>query len=373
VRYLLLLAHRWTGLAMAGFLVVAGLTGSVLAFGDRLDAALNPDLFTAGPGPALPVLAAAERAHAVSLALLPDAPGAPLRLRLAGPVREELFLDPATGRELGRRPLAGCCLQRRSAVAFLLRLHETLTLGTPGRLLMGAVALLWTVDCVGGLMLTLPRARPLLAHWRQAWRVKRGASTFRLIFDLHRAGALWCWAALLVLAFSGAALSLHAELFRPAVTTLLPTTPTPTPASVATAPIGLADALGRAAAAWPGAAPRLLWAYRAGGTVVVASRADLREAEFFLGPDETVLDAGTGAVLARRRASDGRAGDLLLQAQFPLHSGRAGGLAGRLLVCAMGVATAGLSLTGFWIWWRKRAARRLAATRLRLTSMEHQP
>src|ERR1700754_1840183 len=55
IRPLLVLAHRWVGLALAVPLLVAGLTGSLLAFDDDLDAWLNPRLFRASPGAALPL------------------------------------------------------------------------------------------------------------------------------------------------------------------------------------------------------------------------------------------------------------------------------------------------------------------------------
>jgi uncharacterized iron-regulated membrane protein len=37
------------------------------------------------------------------------------------------------------------------------------------------------------------------------------------------------------------------------------------------------------------------------------------------------------------------------QAQFPLHSGRIIGLPGRIIICLLGLAVAGLSLTGVYI------------------------
>ena len=46
MRAALVRLHRWFGLALAAFLIVAGLTGSVIAFQRELDAALNPHLFT---------------------------------------------------------------------------------------------------------------------------------------------------------------------------------------------------------------------------------------------------------------------------------------------------------------------------------------
>ncbi len=43
-----MLAHRYAGLAMAGFLVLVGLTGSLLAFLPEIDQALTPHLFPPG-------------------------------------------------------------------------------------------------------------------------------------------------------------------------------------------------------------------------------------------------------------------------------------------------------------------------------------
>ena len=53
----------------------------------------------------------------------------------------------------------------------------------------------------------------------------------------------------------------------------------------------------------------------------------------------------------------GSTGDIFLQAQFPLHSGRILGLPGRILISAMGLVVAMLSATGLIIWLRKRRAR----------------
>lgn len=52
MRALLVLVHRYVGLVLAGFLLVAGLTGSLLAWNDALEAVLAPQLFraTAVPG-----------------------------------------------------------------------------------------------------------------------------------------------------------------------------------------------------------------------------------------------------------------------------------------------------------------------------------
>jgi len=50
-RQTFVLLHRWTGLAIAFFLVVASLTGILLAFEDELEVWLAPELQLAQPAP----------------------------------------------------------------------------------------------------------------------------------------------------------------------------------------------------------------------------------------------------------------------------------------------------------------------------------
>ena len=47
MRAFLVLLHRYIGLATALFLLMAGLTGSILAFNHELDEWLNPEFYTA--------------------------------------------------------------------------------------------------------------------------------------------------------------------------------------------------------------------------------------------------------------------------------------------------------------------------------------
>src|SRR5262245_25911156 len=169
---------------MAGFLVVAGLTGSVIVFEHELDRWLNPHLVVVEPrGEQLPpaeLHAIASRAvpgariDAINLrraadesAVFPVAPGeagAPLGFNV-------IHIDPYTGRVLGTRDLGSARFDREHIVAFLYRLHYTLALPEPwGRWLFGVVAVVWTLDCFVGAYLTFPRRRfRFLARWMPAW------------------------------------------------------------------------------------------------------------------------------------------------------------------------------------------------------------
>ena len=176
--------HRWVGLIIAGFLFVSGLTGAVISWDHELDEWLNPHLTEArASGPALPALDLAAqveardpRVLAAYVPLSPD-PGEALSVfvqpkvdpatgRLFEPGYNQVFLEPATGGELGRREWGQAWpVTRETLVSFLYKLHYTLHIPALwgidrwGVWLLGGVAVLWTFDCFVGFYLTLPARR----------------------------------------------------------------------------------------------------------------------------------------------------------------------------------------------------------------------
>ncbi len=81
----------------------------------------------------------------------------------------------------------------------------------------------------------------------------------------------------------------------------------------------------------------------------------------YYGDTRVFIDATTGESRGILRRGDGTAGDTLMMWQYPLHSGQAFGLAGRIVVFLAGLATALLSATGVVVWWSKRRRNRLSA------------
>lgn len=380
MRGMLLLLHRYIGLALASFLAVSGLTGSIIAFNHELDEALNPGLFAPpGVGPAL----APDRLRAIAEAAEPSlrvvylpvdlSAGHAAVLGAAG--REgsgledeyvELFLDPTDGVLLGQRIWGACCFSPSQLLPFLYRIHDTLLLPeTWGMLLLGVVAILWSLDCLVGLSLTLPRGRPRLRRWLGFWALKRRAGSYRRILDLHRAGALWFWAMLLVMAISGLSLTLHDQVFKPVVALVADLSPDPwepvaesaDPDSLP-APIGFTEAHriatehGRARS-WPTIPIGIYHAAKYHAYAVFFSDPGT-EHKAGLGGESLYLDDRTGAVLFADIPGSGTPGDIFLEAQLPLHSGMIAGLPGRIVVSATGLAVAMLSVTGVAIWVRKR-------------------
>lgn len=372
--------HRYAGLATALFLLVAGLSGALLAFNHELDAALNPAMLRVAaqarpalaPGELIQRVEAQLPAAQVRFVALNAAPDEAVRLRVAPNAKsavlgfDEVFADPYDGRVLGQRQWGAARLDSAHLLPFVYKLHRTLHLPDKwGVWLLGGVALIWLPGCLIGLYLTLPKGRPLLRKWWPAWRVKAGASGYRLNFDLHRAGGLWLWGVLMLIAVSGVYFNLKHELFRPTVSLFGTLTPEPEQTLPKRKPqpqprLTPDQALQRAATLLPPQAtdlrPAFLMWQPERGVYRVGFEQTGRGEAFRVRFEQVYLDSVSGALKARRGYDSGTRADAFLAWQFPLHSGQMFGLPGRLLVCLAGLATAMLALTGIVIWLKKRSA-----------------
>lgn len=378
-RWILVLFHRYVGLSIAGFLIVAGLTGSVLTFEPELDAALNPELFEA-PSSGRPPLSldaliarveGADPRVDVTAALLPLSSGESVMMRVApapgAPALgfDQIFVDPATGTVLGRRLWGTCCLARQNLIPFIYQLHLTLFLPpATGALLMGGVALAWLFDSLVGLKLAWPRRRTRGHGWRQALTVKRGSRGFRVWFDVHRMAGLWAFPLLIVLATTGVALNLRDEIAAPVLTLFSPLKAGVFDGDVAARPpatLNYSDAFQKARQVTGDEfeRPTIVYAYHVAefGVYGLAVTEPVGNPRNGLGPSWVYIDDRTGTVRDRDRMGRGSEADIFMQARLPLHSGRIAGDPGRVLVALLGLAVAILSATGVYIWWRKRRAR----------------
>jgi len=385
-RYAWMLAHRYVGLLMAGFLAVAGLTGSILAFGAEIDAWLNPHWFRVeSRGPALGLDRLAYRIEQADPAVRVDyithdgRPGhaafafvspQPGHADDAGtrPSYNQVFIDPISGAILGQRQRGACCLGAAHFVPFMLEVHRSLFIPAPwGRWLMGGIALLWLLDGFVGAYLTLPRSRPRWRKWGVAWKIKRGAGPYRLNFDLHRAGGLWPWGMLLALAMSSVYLNLRAEVFEPVVATFSPVSPFPQspvagPARAGGPLLNFETARKQADQhardwGWPYHVSGVTY-FRDQGTFLAMLWPAYENRGTGLGAPLLFYDAYTGHLLKADVPGAGSWGDQVIAVQFPLHSGQIAGLPGKIIVCLGGLLVAMLSATGVVIWQRKRRGRR---------------
>lgn len=411
MRRLLVVLHRWSGLMITGFLFVTGITGAIISWDHELDEWLNAHLTASrASGPARDALQLAqeleERHPQVQVAYAPLAiePGHALSFWVEPrvdphtgqrytPGFNQVFVDPFTGEELGKREWGAVWpVTRENFVSFLYKLHYSLHLPEMwgidrwGIWLLGIVALIWTLDCFTGLVLTLPSrrrsqesppdaeaaestSRSWWQRWSMAWKIRWRGGSYKLNYDLHRAGSLWTWALLFILAFTAFSLNLYREVFFPAMSLVSNVTPTPfdtrqpAPYDRPIVPkLDFRQAVERATRE----AQQRGWDAPAGSVFHSGDFGVYRIAFFHpeddhgaggVGHREIDLDSRDGRLLGERQPWQGTAADIFVQAQFPLHSGRILGLPGRILISVMGLVVAMLSVTGVYIWWRKRRAR----------------
>jgi uncharacterized iron-regulated membrane protein len=383
--------HRWFGLAVAGFLFLAGLTGAVIAWDHELDAWLNPSYFHARTdGPPLPAVKLAERLEAadprVQVTYLPLSvePGNTLVVRVQPRIDpatrapyaldfNEVSLDPATGAVQGRRMWGKPSLTRLNLIPCLYQFHYTLFLPTKaginlGIWVMGVVGMVWLFDGLIALALAFPN----LKSWRKSFvfRMKRGG--YALTFDLHRSGGVWLWGLLTIVALTSVSMNLAAPVVRPVVSLFSALAPDPFRSIVPGPRLTAGEAAAareRIVAAAPEAGRQEKLTAPPGGLFYVPTlgiygvgyfAAANSHGDAGLGNPWLIVDARSGKLIAAQVPGRGTMGDLFMQLQFPLHSGRIAGLAGRIAISVTGLCVAVLSVTGLLIWLKKARARRRA-------------
>jgi len=377
-------AHRYVGLALALFLTVAGLSGAVIAFTDEIDGWLNPHLRraatgvpTADPLDFVDLIEAADPRGMVTFASLAFQPGRSalyfVKPRIdpatGRPYRlgyNQVFADPVTGVILGRRQWGAFAFDRAHLLPAIYEIHYSLFL--PEALsgwFLGLLAAAWAIDCFVGASLTLPRARPRLGNWLRAWTLKPRAGPYRRTLDLHRAGGLWLWLVLLLLALTGFYLRVGDDTVRPLLLHFSSLTPSPyevrgdaeddvAPALPLRAVLPLATAE-RDRLGWTDAPTAASYDLHT-GIYAVAFQSG-RYAERAIGAPTVYVDGGDGRILGHSEPLTGTAADVIVDLPRPLHGGKLGGLPGRILVASAGLGTAMLSITGIALWIRKRRGR----------------
>ncbi len=384
--------HRWVGLLMAGFLILVGLTGSLLAFNVELERVFAPQLF-AKPRPGSAPLDLATlvqraqeqlpQAQVTSVTYQePDQVSVGFAARngtdgRAGPelAFDEFYVDPWTGNELGRRKRGDLSQGLINLMPFIYDLHWRLALGDLGQWTLGILALFWTVDCFGGFYLTLPpSSKEFWRRWKPAWLIKDNTSAYRLNFDLHRAGGLWFWALLFVFAWSSVMMDIR-PVYEWVMRGLFDYQDSPIDDLIMKAnatphdpKFGWREALEqgeRLVAAesekrgFVAGKPLSLGYFPQANIYLYEIRGsrDLFERSSKGGATSVAFDADSGDLVELLQPTGGHLGNTIESWLYALHMARVFGTPYRILVCMLGIVISMLSVTGIYIWWKKRAAR----------------
>ncbi len=357
MRKVLLQVHLVLGLAAGLFLVVLGLTGSVIAFEGDIDHWLHPGLWYVAEGGR--PLAEGELIAGVERRFAPARVGA-VELSQHGDLAQLMQLtdhssvtvNPYTGAMLGR------WMGPTRADVWLGYIHQIhLRLAKDGRAAWAPAGKIAVSYAGLALFLLAPTG---LVLW---WRTKRGsihwkASWFKVFFDAHQAigiyAGLFLWIAALtgmLIGFPSGEKAIYAVTHSGPPKFTRPPASTPIPGAV---PIGVDRAIAVAQQAIPNAAvDLLLLPLNPQGAYQVILRV----------PEETsgsahssvVVDQFSGQPLAVHNFLTDSEGYRWIRFNRSIHTGDIGGLAGHLVMSLSSLLLVAMAITGVVIWLKKLA------------------
>jgi len=388
--------HRWSGLFLVVFLLVAGITGGVLSFRWEIDRAINPHLFSvapqAGSMPYKALIGAVEQRYPdaiVSNIVIPktpqDAAIVYIKSRMDAHVAHvhvpgmksmvefnQIFVDPYSGKILGQRSTTRFVPSWENLVPDIARLHFSLFLDETGAWLMGVCAVVWFLATFLGLALTWPVAWKSLRSWKQLMSLRADNGSYKLNYDLHRTANLVTLPILVVVAFTSIYLNLP-NLVKPVVKTFSPlsgavTVPSAGHMDLATPRVPVEQVIAAARNSLPGARVHSVGQDFVKGLYGV--RMQLPGDVSPTGNNTIYVRMTDGQVVFQRKLSEATGGDVFLAWQWPLHTGGAFGLIGQCLILIGAVALVTVCVTGFNVWLRKQRSKRQHSFRRQVAAGE---
>jgi uncharacterized iron-regulated membrane protein len=388
-------AHRWIGIIAGVYLVIAGVTGSILAFWQDIDEWLNRDIMSvAVPAPDAPyrplsdIIAAARAAmppealkpgapsvikmprHAGEAALMPYILGLPDKATLDEARRtkklpnidfsriesHDVFVDPyravVTGERLSSKGLNPFSLP---FIQMVNQLHLGLWIPFVGGLITAILALFLLISAVDGIVLWWPKS----GKWKGALTFKRNASTERFVFDLHKIVGVYFGVVLLVSIFSGMYMNFKPP-WRALVSLVSPLHEMhkdlhSQPANGRN-PLSADEAVAIVDRIFPdGKLQYVQLPTSEDGVFTIGKRIDGEVNEVGT-RRKLIIDQFNGVVLDKEDPREYGAGDKFFEWQYPLHSGEAFGNYGRAFMVFFGLVPVTLYVTGFIRWRHKRRA-----------------
>jgi uncharacterized iron-regulated membrane protein len=343
MRKLVLNLHLYTALIMGVFIVILGVTGSIMAFEDQIDHVTHPHLFFVTPQArplALAELAtAATRRFPGEEALFFGMSASPNLSYYVAFDSGNVYVDPYTGEVLGVR-------NGPTWLSYVHQFHLRLSAGDVGKKFVAWVGVVTLFLLLSGLYLWWPLKRAT---------IKWDAAPKRLWFDVHSAVGIFSLVFLLLLTVTGIVIGFesvstpfffiitHSEPLRTSVRA------TARPGVVRLTPDQAVDA---ARAAVPGATPIAVNVPGPTGVYRVALRypEDLTPG----GRSRVFVDPYGGAILQAESSRRTAAGTRMVNANRAIHTGDIYGLPSKAVMSIASLMAALQVFSGVMLWWKRR-------------------
>jgi len=342
VRRILFQLHLAAATVAGVFIVVLGLTGSVMAFEDELDRLTHPRLFRVVPeGSPLPLDVLRARAAAVQ-------PGKPVVGYGFGVTPDLAWWVSVGGAQIFVNEYTGEILGVRSGQTWLAQIHQLhlrLLAGDTGRTIVAWAGLVMLFLTASGLYLWWPVKRIAInvaAGGRRAW------------FDVHNAVGVLTLAFLFVLALTGSVIGFE-RFTTPWLYGMTGSAPVPGAAAVVprsgVAPVTPDEAVAIARATLPGAVPI--------GVNVPGPKAAYRVALRYPedrtpgGRSRVYVDPYGGAVVRAESSRTTAAGTRLINLNRAIHTGDVFGFTSKTVMSLTSLAAVLQAFSGLMMWIRR--------------------
>ena len=347
MRKLIFTLHLYTALVAGIFVVILGVTGSIMAFEDDLDRVFNPKLFTVPVGSQkLPIRRVLDSLKAA----FPGQPfnglhvgSKPDEAYYAGVKGGQVFVNPYTGQVLGTRPVP-------TPLGTIHQIHLRLSIGPAGKTIVNVVAfvLVWLV--ISGIYLWWPLKRA---------KIKFGASIRRMIFDTHNAVGIFSALFLLAAGLSGIVIHFDGDIgerLNEAFHAKAPLRMVPSTPGEGARPISPDDAIADALAALPGTSTI---AFNAPNGPKGSYYVSLRFPEDLTpgGRSWVVVDQYSGKPLFIENSRTAPAGTWTIIQNRAIHTGDIFGYPTKVLMAVSCCLLIIQAITGYYMWLKKLRTR----------------
>lgn len=351
MRKLIFNLHLYLALAAAAFVILMGLTGSIMAFEQEIDRLLHRKLAYVTPG-----------AHALSLTeigaiVAKSFPGERIQAYFPSAAPDlscyvflgksgAVYLNPYTGQVLGVRP------NKLEFLDYVHQLHIRLAWqrpSDPGKKIMSWAGVAMLLLLLSGLFLWWPLKR---------FRVRR-ASGRPFWFDLHNTVGIFSLLFLFVLTVTGIMIGFE-RTTTPMLYKLTGSKPSEMPKTVpapppGAQPISVDQAVEIARNTLPGAAPLYVLIPGPRGAYRIALRypEDLTPG----GRSRVIVDQYTGQVLFAEGSRTAPAGARLVNANRAIHTGDIFGIPSKIVMSLASLLLVLQAASGLVMWWKRIRAK----------------
>jgi uncharacterized iron-regulated membrane protein len=355
VRRLNFQVHLWVGIILTLYMVVIGITGSILVFRPELErlCGLTPWQGLRLKTPTADIATVVEnlqasypRYHIVSVNV-PTEDDATFVAIVEGRGRVKVAADPTDGKILGQFSRAPNWLD------FTQELHESLLIRHMGRVLNGVGAAFLLLLNATGLVIWWPGIR----NWRRALMVDFQRNWRRINFDLHLAVGFWTILIASFWAVSGIYFGWPRQFFQfvnsisPVITARPPVVTVPAERSAAVP--DLRSLIAHAHAVDPGTKlDGIAFPYgRRAPLGILMRRGNSVGREYV---DTVYFNPYSGEYLSIWHYGVNKSlGDWIIWSQIPLHFGTYWGLSVKIVWAVVGLAIPLLAITGLLMYWNR--------------------